>query len=260
MKHQELWTEYRHSRATDVRNRLIECYMSLVGYIASKTAASLPPHVEVSDLESVGILGLMNAIERFDPDKGIAFETFAKMRVYGAIMDELRSLDWIPRSIRQKTKKIEKACRVLDQKLGRTATNSEIAEHLEVSIPEFNKMVREVSSTTVLSLEQIYSNDSSNGTMTLMDVLESSTSSNPLDSLQSEELRDELARTIDRLPEKEKLILALYYYEELTLKEIGRILSLSESRISQIHTKTILKLRGRMAEQQERATNTATKT
>ncbi len=258
MKNQELWAEYQVARTTDVRNRLIECYLPLVGYIASKTAASLPPHVEVSDLESVGILGLMNAIERFDPGKGIAFETFAKMRVYGAIMDELRSLDWIPRSIRQKTKKIEGACRHLDQKLGRPATDAEVAEHLAVSIPEFRKMVREVSSTTVLSLEQIYSNDNSSGTMTLMDVLESSTSSNPLDSLQSEELRDELARTIDRLPEKEKLILALYYYEELTLKEIGRILKLSESRISQIHTKTILKLRGRMAEQRERSARAPT--
>jgi len=258
MKNQELWAEYQVARTTDVRNRLIECYLPLVGYIASKTAASLPPHVEVSDLESVGILGLMNAIERFDPGKGIAFETFAKMRVYGAIMDELRSLDWIPRSIRQKTKKIEGACRHLDQKLGRPATDAEVAEHLAVSIPEFRKMVREVSSTTVLSLEQIYSNDNSSGTMTLMDVRESSTSSNPLDSLQSEELRDELARTIDRLPEKEKLILALYYYEELTLKEIGRILKLSESRISQIHTKTILKLRGRMAEQRERSARAPT--
>ncbi len=249
MKHEALWREYQETHSTAARNRLIETYMSLVGYIASKTAASLPPHIEVSDLESVGILGLMNAIERFDPDKGIAFETFAKMRVYGAIMDELRSLDWIPRSIRQKTKKIESAYRTLDQELGRPATVTELADHLGISVREFHKMLREVSSTTVLSLEQIYSSDTNSGTMTLLDVLESTNVANPLESLQSEEMRDELAQTIDRLPEKEKLILALYYYEDLTLKEIGRILSLSESRISQIHTKTILKLRGRMLDQ-----------
>lgn len=257
MKHEALWTEYRETRSINTRNRLIETYMSLVGYIASKTAAGLPPHVEVSDLESVGILGLMNAIERFDPGKGIAFETFAKMRVYGAIMDELRSLDWIPRSIRQKTKKIEGACRTLDQKLGRPATTTELAKHLGISVAELHKMVRDVSCTTVLSLEQIYSSDTNSGTMTLLDVLESANASNPLETLQTEELRDELAETIDRLPEKEKLILALYYYEELTLKEIGRILNLSESRISQIHTKTILKLRSRMAEQNDMAEKSA---
>jgi RNA polymerase sigma factor for flagellar operon FliA len=249
MKHEALWREYQENRSIPLRNRLVELHMPLVGYIASKTATGLPPHIEVGELQCVGILGLINAVERFDPDKGIAFETFAKMRVYGAIMDELRSLDWIPRSIRQKTKKIETAYRALDQTLGRPATAAEMADHLGISVREFHKMLREVSSTTLLSLEQIYSSDSNSGTMTLLDVLEATNAANPLETLQSEEMRDELAQTIDRLPEKEKLILALYYYEDLTLKEIGRILSLSESRISQIHTKTILKLRGRMLDQ-----------
>ena len=246
MTEKQAWLEYKKTPTTEARNRLIELYLPLVSYIASKTRASLPPHVEVTDLKSVGILGLMNAIERFDISKGIAFQTFAKMRVYGAIMDELRALDWIPRSIRQKTKKIEAAYRHLDQKLARMPTDAEMADHLALSLPDFQKMLREVSSTTLLSLEQIYSSDSSSGTMTLLDVLESTQTENPQEVLEEEELRDELAERIDQLPEKEKLIVALYYYENLTLKEIGSILGLSESRISQIHTKTILKLRSKM--------------
>lgn len=246
MKDMSIWKDYRSTRSTESRNTIIKRHLKLVSYISSKTAASLPPHIEVTDLESVGILGLMNAIERYDPDKGIAFETFAKMRIYGAIMDELRALDWIPRSIRQKAKQIDTALRTLDQRLGRTPTEAELADYLKISVPEYQKMAKDVSSTTLLSLEQIYSSDSSSGSMTLLDVLEATNADDPMEALEEEELKKEMASAIDRLPDREKLIVALYYYEELTLKEIGRILSLSESRISQIHTKTIAKLRGKM--------------
>ncbi len=231
----------------ETRNKLIEEYLPLVSIIASKVSITLPAHIEVDDLKAVGVLGLINAIDRFDASRGFAFKTFAHSRVFGAMMDWLRSMDWVPRTVRQKAKSLETACSKLEQELGRTPTDEELARELDLDANELHKLMSEVSGLSLLSLEHKFTSESGEGSVTLLDMVESTHSVNPMEEMEDGEFKKHLTEQIDALPEKEKLVLALYYYEELTLKEIGAILELSESRISQIHTAAIVRLKAKMA-------------
>lgn len=246
MNVEEAWKHYQKHKDVVSRNRIVHKYLSLVSSITRKIASTLPSYVDRSDLESVGFIGLLDAIEKFDLSRNIAFGTYAKLRITGAIMDELRSMDWIPRSIRQKTKEIERAYHRIEQRLGRPASDKEVARELNVSLSQFDNLLGEISGTTLLSLEQIYFNDDGERALNLMDRVDDASNPDPLHEIEKEDFKRILIETINKLPEKEKLIIALYYYECLTLKEIGTILSLTESRISQIHTKSILKLRSRL--------------
>lgn len=240
------WKAYTSTGSIETRNKLIEEYLPLVSIIASKVSITLPAHIEVDDLKAVGVLGLINAIDRFDASRGFTFKTFAHSRVFGAMMDWLRSMDWVPRTVRQKAKNLDAACSKLEQELGRTPTDRELARELNVGADELHKLMSEVSGLSLLSLEHKFTSENGEGSVSLLDMVESTLSVNPVDEMEDDEFKKHLTKQIDSLPEKEKLVLALYYYEELTLKEIGAILDLSESRISQIHTAAILKLKVKM--------------
>ena len=231
-----LWQKYRLKKDIDTRNQLAEHYLPLVKIVAGRIAISLPPHIDREDLISSGFFGLIDAIERFEIKRNIKFETYASVRVRGAMIDYLRSKDWIPVTMRQKIRKYEQTVSQLESELGRSATDEELANVLGISIKELQNLERQFNSSTIVPLEEYLK----------MDNIES-VESNPAESAEYRELQDTLAKVIDRLPEKERLVVSLYYYEELTLKEISVILKLSEARISQLHTKAIFRMRGYLA-------------
>jgi RNA polymerase sigma factor, FliA/WhiG family len=242
-----LWQNYLASKSPATREAIILRYAPLVKYVAGRVAIGLPSNVEFDDLVSFGIFGLMDAIEKFDPLRGIKFETYAIARIRGAILDGLRSNDWVPRSVRQKSRELERICADLENRLGRSATDQEISEAMGISIHEFYNLLSEVSCTTLSSLDElwlVHSND--DDTVRVLDLVRNNDSEDPLHQVEMEEIKSTLATAIDCLPERERMVIALYYYEGLTLKEIGEIMEISESRVSQIHTKAIFRLRGRL--------------
>ncbi|MCE5229413.1 FliA/WhiG family RNA polymerase sigma factor [bacterium] len=229
------------------RNAMIVEYLPLVKFIASRIASRLPQHIELADLINSGIIGLIDAIEKFDAGRKIKFKTYAEFRVKGAILDELRALDWVPRSTRQKASRIERAYAELEQKLGRSASDAEMMAFLKISAEEFNDLVREARGVALLSLDELQGNDhDENFERNLLEYLADPEAMSPAQIMNLDQIYRIVAETIDQLPEKERLVISLYYYEELTMKEIGEILSITESRVSQIHTKAILRLRGRL--------------
>lgn len=242
----DLWRAYRARRETSIRDRLIEQYLPLVKYVAGKLAVGMPQNVEFDDLVSYGVIGLFDAIEKFDPNKHVKFKTYAVTRVRGAIFDQLRQLDWVPRSVRQKTREIEETVRRLEAQLGRSATDQEIARELGVSEREFEKLILKISGTTVLSLNDVWYSGDDSDHMSIGDSIESPHSRNPDTIVEKQEIKRVIVEAINELPDKEKKVLVLYYYEDLTLKEIGAVLGVTESRISQLHTKAIMRLRGRL--------------
>ena len=231
-----LWQSYQKDKSTETRNQLIEYYLPLVKVVAGRLAISLPPHVDKEDLLSSGFFGLMDAIDRYDPERRNKFETYAGVRVRGAMLDYLRSKDWIPVTTRQKIRKYEQAVYELENELGRSATDEELAERLDMTIKELSDLVRQMNAATVIPLEEYLRVDS----------IESA-EQNPTENVEFKELQDTLAGAIDKLPEKERLVVSLYYFEELTLKEISLIMHLTEARISQMHTKAVFRLRGYLA-------------
>ena len=244
----QLWKDYRQGGSDAAREKLIEGYAPLVKYVAGRVAIGLPPNVEFDDLVSYGIFGLIDAIDKFDPDRGIKFETYAIARIRGAIMDGLRNNDWVPRSVRQKAKELEKVCSELENKLGRYATDQEICESLNISLEEFHRLLNEVSCTTLSSLDEMWmTRNLDDDSVRVLDLIENEDSSDPEKLVEINELKAALAKSIDTLSEREKLVITLYYYEGLTLKEIGQTLNISESRVSQIHTKAIFRLKGRLS-------------
>jgi len=242
-----LWTKYKTQKDSKTKEELVIKYVNLVKFVAGRLMISLPPSVEVNDLESAGILGLIDAIDRFDPKYGVKFESYAIPRIKGAMLDELRKLDWIPRSIRSKSRELEKVINQIENETGRSATDEEISERLNITMNEYFTLLKEVSTVSLLSLDSVIFDDEG-GKGELHDVIEDKSEEEPDESIKRDELKELVIRAIDDLPETERLVIALYYYEELTLKEIGQVLQLSESRISQIHTKTILSLRGKLKE------------
>jgi RNA polymerase sigma factor for flagellar operon FliA len=210
-------------------------------------SSGLPAHVEEADLISYGLLGLINAIERFDLTREIKFETYAITRIKGAIIDELRALDWVPRSVRARAREIEKVHAKLEHRLHRTPTDEEMARELQMPVEEFQEILVKISNSTVVALDELWAvSDSSGDAVSLLDTLHDPDAPDPQQMLAASELKDRLADAIAALPEREKLVIALYYYENLTLREIGEVLGVTESRISQLHTKAVLRLKSRL--------------
>jgi len=243
----QLWQSYLASKSPVDRENIILKYAPLVKYVAGRVAIGLPTNVEFDDLVSYGVFGLMDAIEKYDPFRGIKFETYAIARIRGAILDGLRSNDWVPRSVRQKARELERICAELENKLGRSASDREICEAMEVSLSEFYQLLSEVSCTTLSSLDELWMiNSNDDDSVRVLDLIRNNDSEDPLVHVELEEIKSTLGTAIDCLPERERMVIALYYYEGLTLKEIGQIMEISESRVSQIHTKAIFRLRGRL--------------
>ncbi len=242
---QKLWELYRTSHDQRIKDALIMKYASFVKYVAGRIAVNLPSNVEFDDLVSYGILGLIDAIDKYDTERNIKFKTYAKTRIRGAIFDELRGLDWTPRSVRQKARKLEKAYAKLEGKLGRDAKDEEIAEYLNIDISELHKLFDETKKSLLLSLDEIFYDDEEGSSR--FDFVEDQKSDNPQLKIEETEARKILADAISKLSDRERMVITLYYYEELTSKEIGKILGVSDSRVSQLHTKAILRLRGRLS-------------
>jgi len=241
-----LWLEYRRTHDKALRDRLIINYAPLVKYVAGRLGSGLPSHVEEADLVSYGLLGLMSAIDRYDPERDIKFETYAIARVRGSIIDELRTLDWVPRSVRSRARNIERAIRELEAKLARAPTDAEIAGRLGISTDELEESLIDISRSSIAALDELWSTAGEGDQVSLLEMLEDPESIKPAEALDETEVREALAEAISRLPEREKLVVTLYYYEELTLREIGEVLGVTESRVSQLHTKAILRLRSRL--------------
>jgi RNA polymerase sigma factor for flagellar operon FliA len=241
-----LWLEYRRTGDKALRDRLIINYSPIVKYVAGRLASGLPSHVEEADLVSYGLLGLMTAIDRYDPARDIKFETYAIARIRGSIIDELRTLDWVPRSVRSRARNIERAIRELEAKLARAPTDDEIAGRLGISTDELEASLIDISRSSIAALDELWSTAGEGDQVSLLDMLEDPQSIKPAEALDETEVREALAEAISRLPEREKLVVTLYYYEELTLREIGEVLGVTESRVSQLHTKAILRLRSRL--------------
>ncbi|MCH8955478.1 FliA/WhiG family RNA polymerase sigma factor [candidate division KSB1 bacterium] len=238
-----LWNEYTATRNLQTREKLLTKYLPLVKYVAGKMMFSLPTCVAYNDLLSAGVMGLIGALERFKPEQGVKFETFVLPRIKGAILDELRTLDWAPRSLRSKARMVEKVSEQLEKELGRSASNDEIANKLEMKIEDYGGVQLELSKASLLSLDGSRVEDNEQIT-SMYDLLEDSQSDNPHYSLEHIETKKLLIKAIEGLNEQEKIVMALYYYEELTLKEIGQVLSITESRVSQIHSKALGGLKG----------------
>jgi RNA polymerase sigma factor FliA len=212
-------------------------------------SSGLPAHVEEADLISYGLIGLINAIERFELEREIKFETYAITRIKGAIIDELRALDWVPRSVRARAREIEKVHAKLEHRLHRTPTDEEMARELQMPVEEFQEILVKISNSTVVALDELWAvSDSSGDQVSLLDTLHDPDAPDPAAAMDAADLKDRVAEAIARLPEREKLVVALYYYENLTLREIGEVLGVTESRVSQLHTKAVLRLRSRLVE------------
>jgi RNA polymerase sigma factor for flagellar operon FliA len=242
-----LWKEYKESGSKVAKDKLLVEYAPLVKFIAGRLAINLPSSVDRNDLTGAGILGLIKAVETFEPERGFKFETYAAHKVRGAILDELRALDWVPRSVRQKARELQKVFAKLENELGRLPYDDEVCEALHVSLKEYEDLLSDVAPATLISLEEAMPDRSSESKeLRVIDTIEDPGSSNPLKELGFTEVKNILKEAIANLPEKEKLVVALYHYEELTLKEIGVVLDITESRVSQIHSKAILKLRSKL--------------
>jgi len=248
-----LWQEYRAGRDKAVRDRLILTYAPLVKYVAGRLGSGLPAHVDEGDLVSYGLLGLIGAIERYEPDRDIKFETYAIARIRGAIIDELRALDWVPRSVRSRARQIERAIGELEARLGRAPTDEEIAAKVGVTVEELDDALTDISRSSIGALDELWSVSADGDQVSLLDTIEDTNVARPADVLDETEMREALADAIARLPEREKLVVTLYYYEELTLREIGEVLGVTESRVSQLHTKAVLRLKSRLAGASARA-------
>ena len=222
-------------------------YSPLVKYVAGRMSSGLPAHVDEADQISYGLGGLIFAIQRFDLSREIKFETYAITRIRGAIIDELRSLDWVPRSVRARAREIEGVNMKLESRLQRAPTDEEMARELEIEVEEFHEALLQISNSTIVALDELWSvSDSSGDQVSLLDTIPDHGAPDPQAMVDQSELRDRIADAIAALPEREKLVIALYYYENLTLREIGEVLGVTESRVSQLHTKAVLRLRSKL--------------
>jgi len=244
----DLWAEYKSSGAASLRDTLIVHYSPLVKYVASRVAVGLPQNVEQADLVSYGMFGLIDAIDKFEPDRGFKFETYAIARIKGAILDELRSIDWVPRSVRAKVRQIEKAYAKLESLQHRPPSDDELAAELRWTHDQLQQALTQISTVGLAALDEILAVGGDRGeAITLGDTIADTSTHGPMGAFEITETRQMLAQSINGLPEREKVVLTLYYYESLTLQEIGRVLGVTESRVCQIHTKAVLHLRSRFS-------------
>ena len=242
-----LWARYQEDGDAGIRDALILNYSPLVKYVASRVSVGLPQNVEHADLVSYGMFGLIDAIDKFEPDRGFKFETYAISRIKGAILDELRSIDWVPRSVRSKVRSVEKAFAKLEAREGRAPTDEEVAAELGWTEPQFQQVLSQISVVGMAALDEILLVGGDRGeALTLGDTIADS-SHGPTGAFEVTEVRQMLSQAINGMPEREKVVLTLYYYESLTLSEIGRVLGVTESRVCQIHTKAMIQLRSRLA-------------
>lgn len=244
----DVWIEYKKTRTEPLRNILMENYLHLVRYNAERIHVKLPDEVELDDLMSAGIFGLMDAIAAFDLERGVKFETYCAPRIRGAILDELRSMDWVPRLVRSRAHKLDSASKQLEVELGRAPTHDEIAKRLKVSMGEFEKMAKDASAVGLVSLSRKWFETDSNKDVREIDVLEDKRGADPIREIQRKDLKELMTKGLSRA---ERLIIILYYFEEMTMKEIGATLDLSESRVSQMHSSILARLRAQMADRKK---------
>jgi RNA polymerase sigma factor for flagellar operon FliA len=251
---QSLWLEYRRTGNQAIRDRLILTYAPLVKYVAGRLGSGLPAHVDEGDLVSYGLIGLMGAIERYEPERDVKFETYAIARIKGAIIDELRAMDWVPRSVRSRAREIERAIAELEAKQGTAPTDEQIAKKVGITVEELEDSLSDIARSSIAALDELWTVSGSGGDqIALIDTIEDTDAPDPQSTLSQTEMKEAIADAIARLPEREKLVVTLYYYEELTLREIGEVLGVTESRVSQLHTKAILRLKARLSGSTARA-------
>ncbi len=237
-----------------LKERIVLEHAPLIRYIVNRIAVRLPSHIDLDDLHNTGVIGLMDAIDKYDPDKNCKFKTYAEFRIKGAILDQLRSLDWVPRSVRQKGRRLERAYGDVEQRLGRSANEEEVADSLGLQLDKFHELINQVRGISLVNLEELRGGgQDGDRSGSYADVVEDVNAENPFASLKLQEMRSVVADTIATLPEKERLVISLYYYEDLNMKEIGNILGITESRVCQIHTKSVLRLRSKLKSVIERA-------
>ncbi|MCA1839101.1 MAG: RNA polymerase sigma factor WhiG [Actinomycetota bacterium] len=244
-----LWREFKDTQSSESRDQLIVHYSPLVKYVAGRVSTGLPANIEQADLVSYGIFGLMDAIHKFELDRGIKFETYAINRIKGAIIDELRAIDWVPRSVRFKAREVEKTLSKLESELRRTPTDNEVAAAMDLSVGELRAIYTQLSFVSLVALDELMTVGGEKGDkLSLIDTLEDTSVELPEAAFETEEMKSILAGAINKLSEREKLVVTLYYYENLTLAEIGQVLGVTESRVCQMHTKAVLQLRSRLNE------------
>lgn len=242
IEEKKLWDLYKRSGRPELQEQLVVRYLKLVHYIANRMLVYTTKGLDKDDLYSAGVLGLLEAIERFDPNKGFEFKSFAGIRIRGSIIDEIRRFDWVPRSVRQKAKKIDSAIHVLFNKLDRIPSDEEIANELDISVEEYYQVTDNLGPLFLHSLDSEYSGSGDDKDMHLSDMVDSNQEDYETEK-QRLDLKQSLINGINKLPEKERLVISLYYYENLNLKEIGVVIGVTESRVSQIHSSALIKLR-----------------
>jgi len=246
----KLWQEYKNKDSQKAKEKLILRYIPLVKHIVGKIIVELPDKFDFEDLVNYGVLGLMDAIERFDLDRGVKFSTYAVPRIRGAVYDELRRIDWVPTQVRRKSKKFSRAIKELEDELGRSPTDEELRERLGLTEEEFKKLLRQVNIPENVSLERFIAPQSEDE-LRLKDMLQDDSEQEPDNLVAYNQMKEVLGEAIDKLSEKEKLVVTLYYYEDLTLQEIGEVMELTAARISQLHTKAIFRLRGYLSQKKD---------
>ncbi len=237
------WAEYKATGSDGARNRLVEHYLYLVRFAAERVGAKLPEEVDVDDLMSAGVFGLVDAIDAFDVTRGVKFETYCAPRIRGAILDELRTMDWVPRLVRHRSHKLERVTRMLEVELGRLPTEEEISARLDVGAEQFQRVIRDANAVSLVSLSRKHYDSDAQRDVLELDLLQDSREPDPMSRVQKEDLKDLITRGLSRA---ERLIVVLYYYEQMTMKEIGATLDLSESRVSQMHSATLLRLKAHL--------------
>jgi len=242
-----LWRRVRDHDDPGAKERLILTYAPLVKYVAGRMSAALPSHVEETDLISYGLMGLIAAVERFDPDRQVKFETYAVTRIKGSIIDELRSLDWVPRSVRARARAIEQKSTELEHKLHRAPTDQELAHALGMDIDEFQTVINQISNSSIVALDEMWNVNAGTDSVALIDTIGDQRMNDPEELLENAQLRETLADAIARLPDREKIVVSLYYYDHLTLREIGEVLGVTESRVCQLHSQILKTLRSQLA-------------
>ena len=238
----QLWKNYIETKSPAIKEQIINEYAYLIKYVAGRLSMYFGTNVEFDDLVGYGAFGLIDAIDKFDINKGVKFETYASLRIRGSIIDSIRDLDWVPRSLRQKNKELEKVYAELENEIGHSASDSEVAQKMGISMDEFYKLLNDVNVSSMMSLEEFMEQNYERG----LGIPSEDIEDKPEDYVQNSELKQILAEAINKLPEKEKTVISFYYFEELTLKEISAIMNVTESRISQLHTKALLRMRGKL--------------
>jgi RNA polymerase sigma factor for flagellar operon FliA len=244
----DLWARFVADRSPELRDRLILHYAPLVKYVAGRVGSGLPAHVEQADLVSYGTFGLIDAITRFEPAREVKFESYAMARIRGAIIDELRNTDWIPRSVRMKARQYERTVAELEARLQRSPTDEEVAEALDMDVEDVRKFLGQLSLVNVVALDELMTDEEGGGAPRLVDTLQDANAVDPQAMAEHGEARQLLGRAVEQLPDREKVVVSLYYFEGLTLADIGRVLGVTESRICQLHTKAVLHLRSKLAD------------